>query len=406
MTIRFRWALVFPYLGLLVVLYLAGVYLGRNLLFLFIFFLLLPLFTWFHAILTAAGFKFIQEFSTTHPIKGENLKYTLILFFRGRIPGADVRIEFTSLGPAFLERLPAIHMYPGPQKRVCHEFTVRCPFRGIYVIGIRRLSITDLLGWVSLELSVWDQTFYVYPRLITLESTTLDATGETVGGSSASGGIIEDYTLFHSLTEYRPHMSTRHIAWKRFASTGIPSLRVYDQSSRPGITIYLDTRRKGPVTYTVMEAEDCSVEIVLALINHFVKRAIPVTLRTGAWGHIHFLPGEDSAVSRFIERTVRLYFEEQGPGSFSPLQLLQMDRAENKIPGGRVFVVTHIFDYQTIEICTDGSMDSNGISAICNLTGMDRENRHKAGVFAQSVHGKQPLIYLVHGAELIKEELS
>jgi hypothetical protein len=199
-----------------------------------------------------------------------------------------------------------LDFFPGADEADEHRKQIQCPFRGTYTVGLDSIELQDALAMLWIKVPVWFITFYVFPRLIELDSCRLAGEGKRDLASSLAEGVLMDPTRFRSLTGYRPGESVRHLAWKKFAATGVPYLREWERSAFPGITLYLDTMRRVEPDYQSLLAEDCALEILLALAHWFVWHKIPVYLR-GEAGMAR-LGDDPAAFSRFMNDTAGLSF--------------------------------------------------------------------------------------------------
>ncbi|HOV64970.1 MAG TPA: hypothetical protein PLG43_13950, partial [Spirochaetia bacterium] len=189
------------------ILSLSGFYLGGIFLVLFwvlFSFLLLDLIL---LVVSVRATMYIQNFSTEHPVKGEDIQYTLKIYFESFLPGLRCFVTFKGVrkDEAIHSGMKDFGFFPWPQEIVARNYTVQCPFRGIYTVGLDRLEIEDVLSIISIRLKVWYRTFYVFPRLIKLSSLRLPTTeGDMAESRTAWEGGTYDNTRFTGINEYRP----------------------------------------------------------------------------------------------------------------------------------------------------------------------------------------------------------
>ncbi len=379
---------------------------GGASLFLFIFLLALFLLSFLHLVVTVLFIRVSQDFSTTHPVKGRSFVYTLTVVLESRLPGTWITVKYKKIGRELSGRLPDTSIFPAREKAFKKTHRIVCPFRGVYTVGIECLEVHDLFGWISIRLSAGHKTFYVFPRLIQLHTIKLDQGGDIFRTGGEYKGEITDYSLTKMLKEYREGENIRHMAWKKFASTGRAFLRVYEQTAWPGITLYLDTRRKEEITLNTLESEDCSVEILVAVLNYFVKRGVPVYIRTGQWG-THFFPaGSSNQIKPFIESTVGLFFRSELPSGIPPLELLRMDLEQNTLLTGYVLLISHLFDPSTLSFLLDQKPSGIKTSGILNLSSASKDVKAKASSLFTSTEEKNSRVFIVSSSESIREDLS
>ena len=394
-----RWGAAAAYLFTLSLIHLGRLHIG--LLFDFIYFalLIIPVITLAHLFISLASVKYHQTFGTDHPIKGEVLTYSLLLANESLFPTVPMRIRFRTVQPGQKTQLPDLHITLKRGQRRENSFQISCPFRGVYTVGLEQLEMRDLLGWITIHKAVWHRTFYVLPRIISVEfpfsiGTTRDLhTGPNPGAS-------QDYSLFEALVPYRQGQSIRHMAWKKFIALGEPFLKTYGKTSQPGVSLYLDLRRNEEPSLAVLEREDCSIEIVVALVKFCLDRSIPVSVNAMGQSRYHFTASDPSEFQRFHQDTVNVLFHD----TISPAELYRGDMQGSVLPASVVFI-THLLDQEILTILEESinSQIDNMIAAIFNLSGMDRR---KAGVeYLSSMVEKGSSIALVEESSTISESL-
>ncbi|MFH2116137.1 MAG: DUF58 domain-containing protein, partial [Spirochaetota bacterium] len=337
------------YLGVYIVFHLAASYLGGVFGYVSRFLSMLLFLDLFHLFWSFRRIRYSQNFSTTHPVKGQNVEYIFRLRLESPIPGARLMVTFKGIRQDLRldYGVKTLDFFPGAGAFDEHRKQIQCPFRGTYTVGLDSMELQDTLAMLWIKVPVWFITFYVYPRLIELDSCCLVGEGKHDLPTSLAEGAIVDPTRFRSLAEYRPGESVRHLAWKKFAATGIPFLREWERSAVPGITFYLDTLRRGEPDHQSLLAEDCALEILLAVSHWFVSHDIPVYVRND--GGIARLEGGIEGFSRFMTDTAKLSFTPSNEAGLpSLIEGLESDISKGSLGTVAVAGIFRSFDREVV----------------------------------------------------------
>lgn len=395
--VRIAWKGLLAYLFALFLVYLAGYFVTRLFSFLYLVLLVLPLLELLQVVVTLIRFRLFQNFDNEHPVKGEAISYRLALANESPLPSAVVTLRFKTVHPEMALVLHDLRRTFGGNETLERRFSIRCPYRGIYTVGLESVSVGALSGWIEITRSAYHRTFYVYPRIIDLEPPFVGSRAEEASGAVSSGTEV-DRSLFEGLASYRPGLPVKDLAWRRFLSTGIPFLKEYRRSSDPGITIYLDLRREEPVSPLLLEREDCSVEVVVALVRYFTGREVPVSVRAVARGLYDFHSGRGERFAEFHRDTINLLF---GPFP-SPVGLFSVDR-RGDAAGGSVLFVTHLLDPELLDLIT--SSESRPVGAVVNLHGLTAEERGRYDPHLNAVRERGGRLIVVESAETIRKDI-
>lgn len=385
------------------------VQLGRyhiGLLFNFLFFLLLliPMISLVHFFISIASIKYHQQFDTDHPIKGETLTYTLLLANESHLPSARLKIAFRTIWPGVKAELPSLDITLKRGERLERDYSISCPYRGVYTVGLERLILSDILGIVTISRPVWHRTFYVYPRIIEAEYPF--EVGEVSDLSTGPNpGASQDYSLFETLVPYRSGESIRHVAWKKFFALGEPYIKSYAKTSQPGITIYFDLRREGDANPSVLEREDCSIEILVALARSFLTDNIPVSVQAFGQSRYRFSAESEEAFERFYTDTANLMFT----NTISPAALYRGDAHHTDLRSAVLFI-SHVVDPNILEILDDSKDAISGtatreVAYILNESGMPIDERDRNEELFGKLRESGSQVATVRAAQAISTDL-
>ena len=362
------------YLFAMVISYLAAAYLGTFFAVFATLFILLPLVSLVLLLIAAAGLRYSQHFSNEQPVKGQELQYRCIIENGSALPLPRVRALFRAIRPTLDEERGSrtgtggaqglLTYLPGHQF-VEREQTVQLPYRGIYTVGLDRIELRDTLQLFTVRPRVKVREFRVYPRILPIGS--FQPGSERRLGTSEVGalGTLPDYSLFNQLREYRPGESVRHLAWKKFASTGVPVVKDYDSTSEPAVSIYVDLRPVPPAAPDALLTEDVTVEALVALVNHFLQRNLPVTVRAASRGLYEFIGDHSTDFARFYESTFELLFVSDI--SAARLYETHLETGMNTEVNS-MFFITHLLDPEILLLLEEQRSGNFQVTLIYNQT--------------------------------------
>lgn len=362
------------YLFAMVISYLAAAYLGTFFAVFATLFILLPMVSLVLLLIAAAGLRYSQHFSNEQPVKGQELQYRCIIENGSALPLPRVRALFRAIRPTLEEERGSrtgaggaqglLTYLPGHQF-VEREQTVQLPYRGIYTVGLDRIELRDTLQLFTVRPRVKVREFRVYPRILPIGS--FQPGSERRLGTSEVGalGTLPDYSLFNQLREYRPGESVRHLAWKKFASTGVPVVKDYDSTSEPAVSIYVDLRPVPPAAPDALLTEDVTVEALVALVNHFLQRNLPVTVRAASRGLYEFIGDHSTDFARFYESTFELLFVSDI--SAARLYETHLETGMNTEVNS-MFFITHLLDPEILLLLEEQRSGNFQVTLIYNQT--------------------------------------
>jgi uncharacterized protein (DUF58 family) len=272
--------------------------------------------------------------------------------------------------------MPAFSTYLRAKGEKTESYTFRCSYRGIYTVGLERIEIGDPLGFLSISPSVLYRTFYVYPRVLKIHQLPLEIRNWEGVGSGSSHGGDPDLSLYTQLRRYHDGESIRHIHWKKFAMTGKPFLVEFETTAEPEICIYLDTRICPGRGNQVLEIEDTSIEIAVALVKYFLDRGILLSVLAPGREVFRFVGAAASDFDRFYRATINIMFQT----SISPAQLFRSEEPSVSHGNRTTIFITHIMDPELLGLIEDTLPTETPFALIYNGVSQDRQSR-KSPVF-------------------------
>jgi len=266
------------FLAAAVLLFLASRFLGGVYISLFRFWWLVFLLDGLLLFFNGLGIRYYQDFDRNHVSKGESLTYTLHIESGFRLPVPALSVEFREVHTREGQlTLPAGNLSLAPRETRSSRSVIHVRLRGVYTVGLSRLTVRSYSGLISADFPIWSRTFYVYPRLIRLPGGALKLAGsDTDGRMTALRSGTPD--IFYGLREYRPGDSLRYISWKRFRQTGSLYLREFSSMGHARIHLILDRRR---IARSVL-CEDTVLESFISVAD--------AVLRSGDAAVLHGLP--------------------------------------------------------------------------------------------------------------------
>jgi len=390
------------YLFALIFLFLVGMSMGRFMLFIFYIFLFIPLFSLIEMVYVCIGLKNSQNFSNEHPQKGDIIEYQLILFNESPFRVSNIKIEFAMTFPVNDQNFEMEEQYLALNagEKWVHKLSIRCEYRGIYLVGVKRISISDSLGWIQYYRKVWHRTFYVYPRIIILPGLPFVSRDET-GTSETLFGSQEDYSLLKSLIPYREGENIKNIYWKKFALYNQPIIKNYLQSSVKAIDMYLDSRRSEPVSRSVLIREDCAIEITVALVRYFLNNGIPLEFHFMGRDRYDFKSAQMEDFAPFHKRTINFHFG----AAISAAEFYRLDSQHQSYKGVSMLFITHSINPDFFDIAVKNHKSGKLFVVILNTTGLSSPQKDREISRIQTLKQYGVLGYVVHHSETLLQDL-
>jgi uncharacterized protein (DUF58 family) len=381
--------------------FLAGTYFDPFLYMLFISLALFPIISFIVLLLTNNYLKFVQKFSTEHPVKGENVKYTITFTNEFKVPFPCIKIKFKAITPLMDVKLPELSFYLKAGGTFSKSFDIHCPFRGIYTVGLEAVHIEDLLHFFRFRTKVWHKTFYVYPRVLALQKFSPGLEDIEGGDKGLPFGGEPDYAMFDQLKDYRPGESIKHIYWKKFAIIGRPFIKQFDTSPQPAVRIYFDLIKPVNQYISELEIEDTSVEILVALVKYFLENKIKTSVVAPGREFYNFEGKDDADFGQFYESTSSLIFQDTIPLS----RIYRIQEKEQKIDSNSIFFVTHNLDIDLFNLI-QASLETQIIfTVIFNQSGFSPEHKERNMDFFYSLKNRGARIIVVNHSKTIIEDL-
>ena len=351
----------------ILILGIAGIYLGSYVLYLFYILLFYALFALLQLLVSIGRIRLYQEFSTNHPVKGEEIDYRIHLANESLLPSCLLLIRFRTTHPGADPILPAVERILLPGKRLAMKARIRCPYRGVYRVGVETLELVDLFGIITYKKSLPGRTFYVLPRVLALAGPFFSLHRRLLSTESADPAGDEDFARFKGLRPYRAGESVRHLDWKRFSAQGATAVREYSSGSARGVTIYLDLRPVPPDRSSVYEVEDCVMEVLVSLCARFLADSVPVRIRAAGREPWDTRLESTADFPAFHRRTALLPFD----GSVAPAAL-DLDETRTRL------FLTHREDGGVLELVESSRDLRDRAAAVLITAGMTPRTRQGA----------------------------
>lgn len=389
------------YLFCVFIAFLAGTYFNRFIYMLFIALLLYPVISFILLIITYYNARFSQNFSTEHPVKGENVEYTIHFTNEVKLPFPYVQISFKTITPLMDMHLPEFSVYIKSGGEFKKTFKINCPYRGIYTVGLKEVIIEDLLHFFRFKLKVWHKTFYVYPRI--LELIRFSPGLEDIGGGDQGLPFDgePDYAMFDQLKEYRPGEAIKHIYWKKFATTGKPFIKQFDTSPRPAVKIYFDLTKPQEKHVSELEIEDTSVEILTALVKYFLENEIKTSVKAPGREFFNFYGKDASDFKRFYDLTINLIFQD----TILLSRLYKIEEKGEKIDSNSIFFITHNLDIDLFNLIQAALGTDIIFTVVFNQSGFPPDKKVRNYDFFYSLKNRGAKIIVINRSKTIIEDL-
>ncbi|MDC7235917.1 MAG: DUF58 domain-containing protein [Spirochaetales bacterium] len=217
--------------------------------------------------------RYSLDFSRDHLSKGDTVRYTISMESSFFLPVPLIRMELAQLHSRTEEGDREIRLSLKPGERWVCSRDVHVTLRGVYTMGLSRLTLRSVSGLLSLDLPIHSRSFYVYPRVVDIPAV-LKKHPSPGGKNAGLEGQKGDEHNFLGLREYREGEGLKHISWSRFMQTGRPCIKTYSSMGGSDIHIFLDRRASGRSPL----CDDTALEVFLCIVRSGLATGQKMTL--------------------------------------------------------------------------------------------------------------------------------
>jgi uncharacterized protein (DUF58 family) len=388
---------VLPYLLAVVVMYLAGSYLGDLFVYLFVFSVTLPLLSLLHLLIVFCGIRVEQRFVESVPVRRQEITCSAWIGNDSYLPAPRVQLQLILSYPGSDRVEQELGLTLPARGGFTYRTGILCSHRGNYTVGFDGFCLTDLLGWITLCRSLDRSTFAVYPRVIRVNFAAGAGREGIASGYNRFPGRVVDPTLLRGLAEYRRNEPVKHIAWRKFAAHGIPYVREYESGQQPTTVVYIDLRAID--SPRALDVDDCSVEILVAVVKSLVEAGILVEIHGNGVRRYDATVTTRSQFREFILSTRRIEFG----GNCSPAALIASSSQQRSDRPEAALVITHRMDEEVMALFHGGGHAQ--ASGIMNMVANSETEKQRIRRIAHQARLAGGVIHLVEDVDHISEAI-
>lgn len=167
-----------------------------------------------------------------------------------------------------------------PGGTLSQDYTVRFPYRGVYHVGIRRVTVVDFLGLFRVQIPVKSpSTITVYPEMD--GDFTLSIRNESLNSVLNNQRYNEDYTSVADVRKYEQADSLKRVHWKLTAKRGELMVKNFQFYEPDKTFLLLDTCLPSLPEGEAAALADKMVSYVAAAVNHCARGRLAAELVYG-----------------------------------------------------------------------------------------------------------------------------
>ena len=190
---------------------------------------------------TIHSFRFYQDLEHARAFKGSRVRLHMKIANESLIPLSlmeiGVRIAIPGRRQQVLLSIP-------PFSEKAFEAELETPYRGVWPVGMKELSITDVFGLTTLRYDMERLTWYHLPELTVLPRLPETAGREEVYDEKLFGDAgIAPASAGDSVTTARPYVegdALKRVNWKISARYGSLFVKQYDSPARENVLVLID----------------------------------------------------------------------------------------------------------------------------------------------------------------------
>lgn len=264
--------------------------------------------------------------------RGDNVSISLTIGRKSFLPVGSVELEVSAPGEG--REVGRMSVSVPPLKSRQYRYNIRCAHRGVYEVGVSRVTVTDVFGLFTFSKRVKGTLarVMVMPRARRIEPMSIRP-GDV--GPQGRVRMTEDRASPSSVRAWQEGDSLKNVHWKLSARRRELLVRTFEESARPDVLILMDCAPVNALKSHVRTIEDvlCEAAAGAALsqmtAGYTVRMPLNTTKPTEPVGQ------SVADIGHFLEVLASLSFD--SPYSFEQVITLEMRRLQRT---GALIVVT------------------------------------------------------------------
>ena len=210
-----------------------------------------------------------------------------------------------------------------PGDGILLETKICCRYRGEYLVGVKKITITDPFRLISFTFKNPE------PLLVNVrpEKATDEGMEKEVSAEEFLESHIDPDRLDVLNREYVPGDDRRTINWKASARMDKLFVRTLTGEEKRGILLIPDTKRYSDDKYKYIPDEHRIIKMILDMSIYYVRQDIPVSLFavTGGDRVLCTTVSSETGFQEYVDRVSSIVFDESEEGK-GLLQMLMENR--------------------------------------------------------------------------------
>ncbi len=301
---RRRWLMALVILGF----FIAANFLGGSITYALLYAsILLPVVSLLHTVFVYMNFKVVQRLESRFAVKEEPTGYICTISNESAMPFPAMKPIFHEGRSTVETAEPVSELILQPHSSVTFDSRLVCHCRGEYVVGLEKISITDLMGLftVTYPIKIHMKTS-VLPRIVPITELGLFT---TEGQKERHLQYGFETSIDNTSRDYEPGDDPRLVHWKASAKVGHLLTRTVAYPVKPQITVVMPLAP--PPGGDGELICDCIIETVLAIANYAVSNSIEVAVLMPGGDPDNMYIRTDNEFREFYELCCTLRFDKR-----------------------------------------------------------------------------------------------
>lgn len=207
--------------------------------------------------------------------RGERIQAVFTVRHACALPVSAIQVRLSV--PSALAPNQAVNVSCPPFKRHTFRQVIECPHRGVYEVGVSRVSVTDAFGLISLGRRPGTRLvkLEVAPKARTARPLRLSASDQ---GPQSIRRAAEDNASPSDVRAWQEGDELKKVHWKLSLRRRALQVRTYEETARPDTLVIPDLQQVTALRDMQLTLEDCVCEAALGAARAQLRAGDPVRM--------------------------------------------------------------------------------------------------------------------------------